>query len=462
MGIYDQIFDKAINMAKENLHNCEISKRKYLSSIPEALSINEFIADAEQLIASKGISSESDEFHAAYAAFGTLNAMNNLCVAHEVCDSVEKIFSNEKQWLSKNGVAPNNLEAVKNYVFDKALGIDEKSQAQLEVINTLNTLMDSKKAKSSSGRRGMIQDSFEYADGIIKSLTKGIGAIDAIAHPDMNKLLSDDNFKDTIQLATGVYAAKTSPNQNTHDVNSLAGVFLNGELEEQAVPVNIQYDVQDGISPREFLKRYSEGTTTDADKAWANQVLNEMVYGALGKIAGDTGVDSNALKDNQISVTDFMVGLDPIVTKEEYNRELEKASQEYKDKKDAPTVDLGYRVVASLLRGDQVSVIRKDSDKVINFAPQIKLSKERSGIMGLIDSILEFFASLFHETDKSFVKAMNAVYDKNNEAAQGKNQVTFNELEDEDRTATNRARPRNTNAVENELDDSIVPITHTK
>lgn len=462
MGIYDQIFDKAINMAKENLHNSEIFQQKYLSSIPEALSINKFIADAEQLIASKGISGESDEFHAAYAAFGTLNAMNNLCVAHEVCDSVEKIFSSEKQWLADNGVAPNNLEAVKNYVFDKALGIDEKSPAQLEVINTLNTLMDSKKAKSSSGRRGMIQDSFEYAEGIIKSLTKGVEAVDAIAHPDMNKLLSDDNFKDTIQLATGVYAAKTSPNQNTHDINSLAGVFLNGELEKQAVPVDIQYDVQDGISPREFLKRYSEGTTTDADKAWANQVLNEMVDGALGKIAGDTGVDKNALKDNQISVTDFMVGLDPIVTKEEYNRELEKASQEYKDKKEAPTVDLGYRVVASLLRGDQVSVIRKDSDKVINFAPQIKLSKERSGIMGLIDSILEFFASLFHETDKSFVKAMNAVYDKNNEATQGKNQVTFNELEDEDRTATNRARPRNTNAVENELDDSIVPITHTK
>lgn len=434
MGIYDQIFDKAYKMAKDNLNDSSLYKQLD-TGVVDILSIDEFIENSQQMLADKGIDQNSEEFCAAYSAFKSLREVNNLCVAHELRESVDKIFQKENAWLKANGVTPDKQNAIEQYVFNKALGIDEKSPAQLKLIDTLDNLMKSSNGKSSDGRIRLIQDSFHYADGVINALSDGSNAYDAITKPKMaNKFILNDDFKNTIQLATGTYAADTTPDKNNRDINSLAGSILgNYELEDKVEAIDIQYDVQNGISPRDFLNRCSNGTVTKEDKVWANQILNNMI----GRVFD---------KDHKITVTDFMVGLTPIVSEEEFHNALGKSNEA------GDPADLGYKVVASMLRGDKVSVIKEDNGEIINFAPQIKLANEKKGLSGLIDSILEFFASMFHETDKSFIKAMNATYDKN--------KMSFNQLEAEDRKATNRTQPRTTAAVENDMDmdDSITPI----
>lgn len=434
MGIYDQIFDKALNTAKDNLDGSTLYKQLD-TGIVDVLSIDEFIDNSQQMLADKGIEENSEEFCAAYSAFKSLREVNNLCIAHELRDSVDKIFREENAWLKANGVTPDKRGAVEEYVFNKVSGMDTKSPARRKLINTLDDLMKSSNGKSTDGRIHLIQDTFRYADGVVNALADGSNAYDAITKPKMaNKFILNDDFKNTIQLATGTYAADTTPDKNNRDINSLAGSILGDyELEDKVEAIDIQYDVQNGISPRDFLNRCNNGTITKEDKVWANQILNNMI----GRVFD---------KDNKITVTDFMVGLTPIVSEEEFHNALGKATEA-----DDPA-DLGYKVVASMLRGDKVSVIKQDNGEIINFAPQIKLSNEKKGLSGLIDSILEFFASMFHETDKSFIKAMNATYDKN--------RMSFSQLEAEDRKATNRTQPRTTAAVEDDMDmdDSITPI----
>lgn len=476
-GVYNQIVDKAIKMSTGKFHDGAL----YQGSNATPINILEFIADTDKQLNEKGIDKGTSEYNAATAGVCALSKIYYRCVQDEIENSVNNIFANESSWLSDNGVAAEDKENIVKYAKAK---IAEKNK--LDKINGFSDNLDNlvKNAKSVGEKAKLIQETFLYAEGVNKALLNGKSAANAITKPDMKYILPANlkvNLMNAVTNCTFFIDRLPKENENDNGDNnhpgpgSLEESFLNNDpLNKAGVYVPIRYDAQESISPRGFLERFENNALTNEDIAWGNEIYNKMVEGFIGKVAGNSKANSDVVRNNRIGVTDFMVGVEQIVSKADYEaardtdykNENEQIRNENTEHHFSKQSELNCKVVASLLRGDKVFALSNDENNkgtIMYFNPTIKPSNEKKGLMGIIDSILEFFASILHiSTDKSFDKAMNEVFANNDKEINGKNQVTFNELEDEDRTATNRARPRNTNAVEDELDDSIVPITHTK
>lgn len=484
-GVYNQIADKAIKMSTDKFHDGTLYQldKLYQPGNEATINILEFIANTDKRLNEKGIVRGTSEYNAATAGVCALSKIYYQCVQDEIENSVNNIFANESSWLSDNGVAAEDKESIVKYAKAK---IAEKNK--LDKINGFSNNLDNlvKNAGSVGKKAKLIQETFLYAEGVNNALLNGKSAANAITKPDMKYILPEDLKIDLMDAVTNcTFFIDKLPKENENDNDngdnnhpgpgSLEESFLNNDpLNKSGVYVPIQYDAQESISPRNFLERFENNALTNEDIAWGNKIYNNMVEGFIGKVAGNNGANSNAVRNNRIGVTDFMVGVEKIVSRADYEaaraidyqNEKGENGNENTEHHFSKQSELNCKVVASLLRGDKVFALANDENNKgtkMYFNPTIKPSNEKKGLMGIIDSILEFFASILHiSTDKSFDKAMNEVFANNDKEINGKNQVTFNELEDEDRTATNRARPRNTNAVENELDDSIVPITHTK
>lgn len=438
-ALYDVIFDKVFQDAKENLERNVFFKADETRFGVDMLTFGDYIDDLQQQFDEKGFfandTAENREvLNASYSSVRTLRAMCNMCAAQQIKDSLGNLFqdtADNNEWFEENGLDQMDkselYKLMSEYVDQKIEDIHDL-QGTKEISQNLKDQFEN----SSHGMKGFLQSGFEYVYTLNKQLLNGAEPEDALYlnTPDEDVMKRTFNREFLVNIATVVsdHAEKcqgaAKKDENWFESNAYSP--------SNSVDVSVSYDKDTTVNPHEFLQRFNENSLTDADKEWADKIFMDIESNYQASEVGKS-------KGNTV-YTDYKANGSSIITADD----LEKLHSN-----ELTHQDISSKIVASMLSGDKVTIQKDNSKESTYINPSIRNdSKKASGLAAIFESIWEAILSVFKKTsDRQKVNEqlneMNEKFGKNNTSERIK--MSFDSLIEKSKD-NNRQVNRNTNA----------------
>lgn len=437
--IYDVIFDKVFQDAKEGLEQNVFFKADETKFGVDMLSFGDYINDLQQQYEERGFfandTAENREvLNTAYSSVRTLRAMCNMCAAQQIKDSLGNLFqdtSNNNEWFEENGLG--NVDKAELYKL-----MNEYVDNKIESINVSQGIQDLSQSlkdqftNSSRGMKGFLQSGFEYVYTLNKQLLDGATPEDAkyLNTPDADVMKKVFNREFLVNIATAV--SDHADNFQDRVPNEANWFESNSYSSDNSINVRIAFDKDKTVNPHEFLQRFNENNLTDADKEWADKIFmdieSEYQASEIGKSKGNTIYSDYKANGSSIITADDLTKLN--------NNELTHQ-------------DISSKIVASMLSGDSVTIQKDNSKESTYINPSIHNDNEKStGLARIFEVIWEAILSAVHKTSdrqkiNEQINEMNDKYEKNNTSERVK--MSFNSLIEKSKD-NNRQTTRNTNA----------------